>query len=67
MAKDLEDWLDAVYQSGGDREKLDGLYDEWAKGYDQDLWASGNPYIAIMAVAVRGSWGRYWASWATAE
>ena len=49
MQKKLESWLDAVYETKGDRGKLDGLYDEWARSYDQDLWASGNPYIAIMA------------------
>ena len=55
MPDKLEDWLDAVYQSAGDRHKLDSLYDDWARNYDQDLWASGNPYIALMA----GLAGRY--------
>ena len=55
MPHDLENRLDAVYQSGGDREKLDRLYDDWARDYDQDLWASGNPYIALMG----GMAGRY--------
>jgi len=55
MSDDLESKLDAVYQAGGDREKLDRLYDDWAREYDQDLWASGNPYIALMA----GLAGRY--------
>ena len=45
--EDLETWLDRAYESGGDRETLDSLYDEWATDYDQQLWASGNPYIAI--------------------
>jgi predicted TPR repeat methyltransferase len=45
--EDLETWLDRVYASGGDRATLDKLYDQWAKEYDQQLWASGNPYIAI--------------------
>ncbi|MEJ2177629.1 MAG: methyltransferase domain-containing protein [Gammaproteobacteria bacterium] len=45
----LEDKLDAVYQSGGDRDRQDMVYDQWARDYDQDLWASGNPYIALMA------------------
>jgi predicted TPR repeat methyltransferase len=49
MTRELENWLDAVYQTGGDRQKLDGLYDDWARDYDRDLWASGNPYIALMA------------------
>ena len=55
MSDDLENKLDAVYQAGGDRERLDRLYDDWAQEYDQDLWASGNPYIALMA----GLAGRY--------
>jgi len=55
MPDRLEDKLDAVYQAGGDRQKLDRLYDDWARDYDQDLWASGNPYIALMG----GLAGRY--------
>ena len=51
----VEQWLDAVYETDGDREKLDTLYDEWARNYDQDLWASGNPYICTMS----GMVGRY--------
>lgn len=46
---ELEQWLEKVYASGGDRETLERLYDEWAKDYDQQLWASGNPYIAVSA------------------
>jgi 2-polyprenyl-3-methyl-5-hydroxy-6-metoxy-1,4-benzoquinol methylase len=46
---DLEIWLEKVYQAGGDRATLDQLYDQWAVDYDQHLWASGNPYIAIAA------------------
>ena len=46
---DLESWLDKVYASGGDRDTLDDLYDEWALAYDQHIWASGNPYIVIQA------------------
>lgn len=45
---DLETWLERVYQADGDRATLDRLYDEWARDYDQQLWASGNPYIAIL-------------------
>jgi len=45
--EDLETWLERVYHAGGERETLDTLYDEWSKDYDQQLWASGNPYIAI--------------------
>ncbi len=48
MSGDLEERLDAVYHSGGDRGKLDTIYDDWARDYDQNLWASGNPYIALM-------------------
>ena len=55
MPPKLEDRLDAVYQAGGDRQTLDGVYDEWARDYDRDLWASGNPYIALMTGLV----GRY--------
>ncbi len=47
--EDLETWLQRVYQADGDRDTLDALYDEWARDYDQQLWASGNPYIAIAA------------------
>ena len=49
IVEDLETWLERVYQSGGDHSRLQQLYDEWAKDYDQQLWASGNPYIAIAA------------------
>ena len=45
--QDLETWLERVYQAGGDHATLAELYDEWARDYDQQLWASGNPYIAI--------------------
>ena len=45
--EDLETWLDRVYQADGERATLDSLYDEWAQDYDQQIWASGNPYIAI--------------------
>jgi len=47
--EDLETWLERVYQSGGERATLDTLYDQWANHYDQQIWASGNPYIAIAA------------------
>ena len=46
---DLETWLERVYAAEGDRATLDKLYDEWAQDYDQQIWASGNPYIAISA------------------
>jgi len=45
----LESWLERVYQAEGDRATLATLYDEWARDYDQQIWASGNPYIAIAA------------------
>lgn len=44
----LDKKLKDVYNAGGDRKTLDGLYDNWAESYDADLWASGNPYIAII-------------------
>ena len=47
--QDLESWLDRVYQAGGDRATLDRLYDEWAADYDQQIWGSGNPFIAVAA------------------
>lgn len=47
--EELETWLERVYQADGDRDTLDALYDEWAEDYDRQLWASGNPYIAIAA------------------
>ena len=45
--EDLETWLERVYQADGEHRTLAALYDEWAGDYDQQLWASGNPYIAI--------------------
>lgn len=50
---ELEDWVDKAFAAAGDRKTLDELYDEWAKDYDQQLWASGNPYIAV-AAAIAG-------------
>ena len=47
--QDLEDWLERVYQAGGDRATLDRLYDDWAADYDQQIWGSGNPFIAVAA------------------
>lgn len=55
MTKDLETRLDEVYETHGDRDKLDQAYDSWATDYDKDLWASGNPYVALMLGLV----GRY--------
>ena len=45
---DLETWLERVYSADGDHATLQQLYDQWAQGYDQQIWASGNPYIAIL-------------------
>lgn len=45
----LEEWLDRVYASGGDQAALDSAYDEWAAQYDQQLWASANPYLALLS------------------
>lgn len=47
--QDLETWLEQVYRAGGDHATLAALYDEWARDYDQQLWASGNPCIAVAA------------------
>jgi len=47
--EDLDTWLARVYTAHGDHATLRTLYDEWAGDYDQQLWASGNPYIAIAA------------------
>jgi SAM-dependent methyltransferase len=47
--EDLETWLARVYAADGDHATLQALYDQWASDYDQQLWASGNPYIAIAA------------------
>lgn len=49
MMEDLETWLERVYQAGGDHATLETLYDQWARDYDQQIWASGNPYIAVAA------------------
>jgi predicted TPR repeat methyltransferase len=49
MAVSLEERLKAAYGAAGDRRTLDRVYDDWAKDYDADLWASGNPYIAILS------------------
>ena len=49
MNKDIDRWLHRAYDAGGDRQKLDSLYDDWATSYDQHIWASGNPYIAVAA------------------
>ena len=55
MAPTIDERLDQVYQSGGERAKLDEAYNDWARSYDQDVWGSGNPYIALMS----GLAGRY--------
>ena len=48
MSDDLENRLDAVYGAAGDQERLNAIYDAWAQDYERDLWASGNPYIAMI-------------------
>lgn len=48
MSRDLEERLDSVYATQGDREKLDKAYDDWAESYDRDIWGSGNPYLALI-------------------
>lgn len=55
MRADLENRLDTVYKTNGDREALDNAYDEWAQDYDQDMFSSGNPYITL----ITGLAGRY--------
>ncbi len=52
MMRNIDDKLESVYRTDGSREALDGAYDEWARDYDQDLWASGTPYFAILAAMV---------------
>lgn len=47
--EDLDTWLERVYQADGDHATLETLYDQWARNYDQQIWASGNPYIAVAA------------------
>jgi SAM-dependent methyltransferase len=49
---EFEDRLNTVYGAGGDQEKLNAAYGDWAASYDADLWASGNPYIAIACTLV---------------
>ena len=56
---ELDTWLERVYAADGDRDTLDRLYDEWAEQYDEHIWASGNPYIAIAA----GMVGRHVPDW----
>ena len=56
---ELDTWLERVYAAEGDRGTLDRLYDEWAEQYDEHIWGSGNPYIAIAA----GMVGRHIADW----
>ncbi len=48
MADDFEDRLDAVYDASSDQERLNDIYDNWATDYERHLWASGNPYIAMI-------------------
>ena len=55
MGDSLESRLDTVFKTSGDRARLDNAYDDWARDYDQDIWASGNPYFTLIA----GLAGRY--------
>ena len=55
MRDGLENRLDTIYKTNGDRESLDNAYDEWAQDYDQDIFSSGNPYITL----ITGLAGRY--------
>ena len=48
MTRSFEARLDEVMQAEGDRGRLDDVYDDWARDYDRDLWASGNPYFAVL-------------------
>ena len=32
-----------------DQDRLNSIYDLWAQDYERDLWASGNPYVAMIA------------------
>lgn len=54
MGEDIESHLDAVYGASDDQDSLNSIYDGWAQDYERNLWASGNPYIAmIVGYAVR--------------
>ena len=55
MRDGLEDRLDTIYKTNGDRERLDTAYDDWARDYDQDIASSGNPYVTL----ITGLAGRY--------
>ncbi len=55
MRDGLENRLDAIYKTNGDRAGLDTAYNEWAQDYDQDICSSGNPYITL----ITGLAGRY--------
>jgi SAM-dependent methyltransferase len=48
MSDEFEKRLKVVYGAGGDRQRLDEAYGNWAGSYDVDLWASGNPHPAIV-------------------
>ena len=49
MHRDFDSRLGDVMQAHGDRTLLDSVYDDWAREYDRDLWASGNPYFSVLA------------------
>ena len=48
MTGNMKSHLDAVYRSGGDQVLLDQVYNEWARDYEKDIWASGNPQKALI-------------------
>ena len=48
-AAELDEKLKAVFSAGGNTAQLAELYDAWAPAFEQDIWASANPYIAIVA------------------
>ncbi len=47
--EELDTWLERAYQADGNHTTLDALYDQSAQDYDQKIWTSGSPYIAIRA------------------
>lgn len=55
MTESFDTRLNAFYRSDSSRAQIDNIYDDWAKDYDRQNWASGNPYIGAMT----GLAGRY--------
>ncbi|NNF79888.1 MAG: methyltransferase domain-containing protein, partial [Rhizobiales bacterium] len=58
MTDNFQDRLDAVFRSGGDQALLDEVYDAWARDYEKDIWASGNPQKALITGFVERHVGR---------